>query len=228
VIAAGLVLTALALAGLPMTTGFAAKTALKYSTANLETWTEMLAWLLPLTSVTTTLLVSRYLWLVWPSRQAGQHELTAGMAIPWAMLSLTVVAGFFVLRWQGMFKPAWVSLDLLGLWSGIWPILVGGVLAGLAIRLARRTSPLAWISIPEGDIVVPIVIAVFWLRRRWFRIAAVRLPQSLQVLARTWNERAVPELSRWMGQITCTLENDTAAGLLLVLLVVAFMLLGLG
>jgi hypothetical protein len=44
----------------------------------------------------------------------------------------------------------------------------------------------------------------------------------------TWNERAVPELSRWMGQISCTLENDMAAGLQLVLLAVAFMLLGLG
>ena len=56
-------------------------------------------------------------------------------------------------------------------------------------------------------------------------------PVGIQVpvacLARTWNERAVPGLSRWMGQISCTLENDTAAGLLLVLLVVAFMLLAL-
>ena len=91
---------------------------------------------MPLTSVTTTLLVSRFLWLVWPGRHVRQHELTVGMAIPWAMLSLTVVAGFFVLRWQGMVKPAWVSLDLQGLWTGIWPILVLLVVAFMLLALS--------------------------------------------------------------------------------------------
>jgi hypothetical protein len=50
----------------------------------------------------------------------------------------------------------------------------------------------------------------------------------VQALDGTWHERAVPILSRWLSQISRTLENDVAAGLMLVLLVVAMLLLSFG
>jgi hypothetical protein len=71
--------------------------------------------------------------------------------------------------------------------------------------------------------VIPIVAVLYW-----YRIAAVRLPQSFRALDRTWNERAVPILSRWLGWISRTLENDMGAGLMLVLLVVAMLLSSFG
>jgi hypothetical protein len=68
------------------------------------------------------------------------------------------------------------------------------------------------------------VVAVLY----WYRIAAVRLLQRLRALDRSWNERAVPILSRWLGWISRTLKNDVAAGLMLVLLVVAMLLSSFG
>ncbi len=231
-ITAGLVLTALSLAGLPGTMGFAAKTALKYSTANLESWNEALAWLLPLTSVTTTLLVSRYLWLVWPGRHAGHGRLSPGMVIPWGGLSMTVVAGFFVMRWQTLVNPAWTTLAPSDLWIAVWPILIAVALAGTVILVARIlptnvTVMLAAFRIPEGDLVIPLIATIYRLRRRRYRVTAVQLPQRSRRLQQALEETVVPRLVQWLDRMTRSLENDLAAGLLLVLLAVAMLLISM-
>ena len=219
-VAAGLVFSALALAGLPLTMGFAAKAALKYSTAAVEVWTAGLTWILPLTSVTTTLLVSRFLWLVWPRRGAGHGSLTAGMIIPWLTLSTAVIAGFFVMRWHGVLNPTWISLAPQGLWTGIWPLLIAGGLVGAVIATRRRTDMATRINVPEGDLVVPVTTTAFWLRRHWHGATAIRLPRRFQILRQNWIERAEPALSRWLDHATRTIENDLAAGLLIALLAV--------
>jgi formate hydrogenlyase subunit 3/multisubunit Na+/H+ antiporter MnhD subunit len=231
-IAAGLGLAALSLAGLPGTMGFAAKTALKYSTANLESWNDALAWLLPLTSVTTTLLVSRYLWLVWPGPHAGHGRLSPGMVIPWGGLSVTVVAGFFVMRWQTLVNPAWTTLAPSDLWIAVWPILIAGALAGTVILVARilptnATAMLAAFRIPEGDLVIPMIATIYRLRRRWYRVTAIRLPQSSRRLQQALEETVVPRLGQWLDRLTRSLENDLTAGLLLVLLAVTMLLISL-
>lgn len=231
-ISASLVLAALSLAGLPGTMGFAAKTALKYSTANLESWNDTLAWLLPLTSVTTTLLVSRYLWLVWPGRHAMHGRLSPGMVLPWSGLSVAVVAGFFVIRWHPLVDPAWTTLSLSALWSAIGPILIGGAVVGMVIWIARilptgTTEMLAARRIPEGDFVIPLIAVIYRLRRRWYRAATIQLPQSSQRLQRIWAEQMIPLLSRSLDRITRTLENDIAAGLFLILMALIMLLISM-
>jgi formate hydrogenlyase subunit 3/multisubunit Na+/H+ antiporter MnhD subunit len=223
-ITGGLLLAALALAGLPVTTGFAAKAALKASVAASDGWAAGMAWILPLTSVTTTLLVSRFLWLVWPSRRQGHGELTAGMVVPWGVLAAGVVVGFFVLRRQGLVNAAWVSLDPATWWSAVWPIFAAGAIVLLVVVRPTLPPAVAWISIPEGDIVVAATTAARWCRRQWNQIAVVRLPQWFGGVQRTLNETLAPAMLRWLDRLTRVLENDISAGLLIALLAVALFL----
>jgi NADH:ubiquinone oxidoreductase subunit 5 (subunit L)/multisubunit Na+/H+ antiporter MnhA subunit len=196
---AGLLVAALSLAGLPLTMGFAAKAALKYSTATVEPWTAGLVWLLPLTSVTTTLLVSRFLWLVWPARRQGHGDLRAGMAIPWAVLTAGVVAGFFFARSQGLVNAAWLSLGPLSVWASVWPMLVAGIVVLLVATRPGVARGLARINIPEGDIVVPVAAVARWFRREWNRIAVVHLPKWFQTVRQAWHDKAVPVILRSSG-----------------------------
>lgn len=227
-VAAGLLLAALALAGLPMTMGFSAKAALKESASAVEGWAAGLAGLLPLTGVTTTILVSRFLWLVWPMRRGGHGALTAAMVIPWAVLSAGVVAGFFVLRWHGLVNAAWLSLDPAAVWASVWLMLATAIVVLLVIVRPRLAAVPARITIPEGDLVVPLIAVAQWCRREWNQIAVVRLPRGFQALRETWFDKAVPAIRRWLDRLTHSLESDVSAGLLIALLVVTLFLVSLG
>lgn len=227
-VVAGLLLAALALAGLPMTTGFVAKAALKHSAAAVEGWAASVVWILPLTSVTTSLLVSRFLWLVWPSRRQGHGALTAGMIIPWSMLSAGVFAGFFVLRWQGLTNAAWVSLDPAALWLAVWPMFVAGGIALLVVVRPQLPPAVAGIRVPEGDIVVGVAAVARWGRREWNEIAAVHLPQWFGSLQRMLSETLAPAMVRRLDRLARVLENDISAGLLIALLAVALFVVSLG
>ena len=225
---AGLLVAALSLAGLPLTMGFAAKSALKYSTATVVPWTAGLVWLLPLTSVTTTLLVSRFLWLVWPARRQGHGDLRAGMAIPWAVLTASVVAGFFFARSQGLVNAAWLSLGPLSVWASVWPMLVAGIVVLLVATRPRVARGLARLNIPEGDIVVPVTAVACWFRREWNRIAVVHLPKWFQTLQQAWHDKTVPVILRWQDRLSQSLENDLSAGLLIAVLVIILFAVSVG
>jgi formate hydrogenlyase subunit 3/multisubunit Na+/H+ antiporter MnhD subunit len=225
---AGLLVAALSLAGLPLTMGFAAKSALKYSTAAVEPWTAGLVWLLPLTSVATTLLVSRFLWLVWPARRNGHGDLRAGMAIPWVVLTAGVVAGFFFARSQGLVNAAWLSLGPLSVWASIWPMLVAGIVVLLVATRPGVASGLARLNIPEGDIVVPVTAVARWFRREWNRIAVVHLPNWFQTVRQAWHDKAVPVILRSLDRLSQSLENDLTAGLLVAALVIILFAVSVG
>jgi len=227
-VVAGLLLAALALAGLPGTMGFAAKAALKDSAAAVEGWATGLAWLLPLTSVTTTLLVSRFLWLVWPSRRQGHGGLTAGMIVPWTVLSAGVVIGYFVLRWQGWVNADWVSLDPAAVWAAVWPMFAAGVLVLLVLVRPKLPPILARISVPEGDIVVVVTAAARWCRHECNQIAMVHLPRWFGGGQRMLSERLAPALLPRLDRLARVLENDTSAGLIIALLAVTLFIVSLG
>jgi NADH:ubiquinone oxidoreductase subunit 5 (subunit L)/multisubunit Na+/H+ antiporter MnhA subunit len=228
VVQAGLLVAALSLAGLPLTMGFVAKAALKYSATAVEPWMVGLAWILPLTSVTTTLLVSRFLWIVWPDPRNSHGELRAGMVIPWAGLTIAVVAGFFVAQWQGLVKDAWMSLGPATVWASVWPMLAAGALVLIVATRAGITSVLARVRIPEGDIIVPATHAARWFRREWNRIAEVHLPKWFQTAKQTWHDQAVPAILRWQNRLSQSLENDLAAGLLIAVLVIVLFVVSAG
>lgn len=142
----GLALPALALAGLPGTSGFLAKLGLKAALALPAPWPSLLAWLLPLAAIGTTVLMVRLLWLVWHSNR--QLHPVAGLTAPW----LTLVGLGVVLPWW--FAPAGATdaaASLPMLLSTLWPVAVGGCLAWFAAGRTRRL----WAP-PPSDVLILI------------------------------------------------------------------------
>lgn len=124
---AGLALPALALAGLPGSSGFLAKSALKAALDLPAPWPTLLAWLLPLAAIGTTLLMARLLWLL--GRGDAQLHPASGLAAPW----LALVGLGLALPWWFAAVGAAESLETLAmLLAASWPVALGGGLAWLA------------------------------------------------------------------------------------------------
>ncbi len=140
-------LTALAIAGLPLSGGALAKLAIKGSLGG-----GTVALLVTLSAAATAALMLRFLWVLFA--QEGSPDSRAvpaySLIIPWAGLAAAALA----LTW--MLFPPLASQSLAdavtpaNLWAALWPIL--GALATAAIVLWRaQTLPVA---IPQGDLVV--------------------------------------------------------------------------
>ncbi len=166
----GLVIPALALAGAPFTSGAVAKLGLKAELGNLAGgWTAWLAVLLPLTATGTTLLMGRFLWLVWPRREGHAEPVTAGTRLPWAFLVMAVVVGVWLMPGTLGLLPVKSAPAIL--WKATWPLLLGGGLAWLGAKLQARFPARRAHGIPAGDMAV------------WFEKLARLLPKQEQTPA---------------------------------------------
>ncbi|MCZ7641088.1 MAG: complex I subunit 5 family protein [Verrucomicrobia bacterium] len=133
---AGLLLPALALAGAPWTSGAVAKSALQAAVDAMPgAWAESLAVLLPVAAVGTTLLMARFLVLVWP-RDSGRGHLTAGMYLPWLGLLGAVALASYV--WPPAVGIEGGSFDSSKAWSSTWPVLAGGLVGWVAWKWGAR------------------------------------------------------------------------------------------
>lgn len=151
---AGLVLAALALAGLPLTSGAVAKTALKAALGGLPAgWHDPLVALLSLSSVATSVLMARFLVLVWPKAQADRAA-APSLWLAWIGL---LTLGPALVWWSPLTETAGVkSLAPGALWDAAWPLGLGLAVAWIALRKGRAYA------IPPGD----IVVIVEGIRRR--------------------------------------------------------------
>ena len=136
IVTAALLLPALALAGLPFTSGAVAKAALKSVTDALPNGLgSALSLPLSLAAVGTTLLMARYLWLIYhnPAAQKKHPPLMWGL---WAALLAAVALSMFVLpeAAKGLEK----SLEGDKPWAATWPILLGAGLAAVASRVGGQ------------------------------------------------------------------------------------------
>ena len=146
-----LLLPALALSGAPFTSGALAKVALKSNLVFLPGgWASVLGVLLPLAAVGTTLKMTRFLWLTWPTRATAVEEESPGIWLPWLFLVAALLLGIWLLPGALDWLPA--KLTPQKLWLATWPLLIGGGLAALGARLRPWFSddPLRWL--PPGDI----------------------------------------------------------------------------
>src|SRR5690606_1326506 len=86
-VAAGLLLPVLALAGAPLTTGMLAKETLKDMLSVAPTpWRMPLESALPAMALATTLVLARWLWLVWPRGAGGAERPARSLEAGWLVL----------------------------------------------------------------------------------------------------------------------------------------------
>ncbi|RFA38981.1 proton-conducting transporter membrane subunit [Alkalilimnicola ehrlichii] len=145
-------LLSLALVGAPMTAAAMVKLWFDGYLSTLPAVAgELLAVALPLTTVTSTLLMSRFVWALRKPRSSAEG-VGRGLASPVPFLGLTGLALLipWLLAWS--LNPEVFLLAFAGasLWKTLWPMLVGAATALLLARWAVR-----W-RIPPGDIVVPL------------------------------------------------------------------------
>ncbi|MBE0541863.1 MAG: NADH dehydrogenase [Verrucomicrobia bacterium] len=159
----GLVIPALALAGAPFSSGAVAKLGLKSEIAFLPgAWVDWVSFLLPLAATGTTLMMARFLWLVWPRTNAATEPFAVGTRLPWAFLVVAVVVGVWLLPGTLAWVPEKLTPAML--WKAAWPLIFGGALAWLGAKVQARFPARRHHGIPAGDMVV------------WFERLAALLP----------------------------------------------------
>lgn len=147
-----LALPALAIIGLPLTSGGAVKTALKeaWHSGEFEGW---LVWL-SLSGLTTALLLIRALWLLRrDARDAPASRPPLRQLLPWALLSSCSL--LLPWLWPALREPMLHGLYPGGVWAAVWPLLLALGVAGVALkrgwvvpeRLAKSPNPALWLSL---------------------------------------------------------------------------------
>ena len=149
----GVALPALALAGAPLTSGYAAKAALK---AALPTDYASLATALTLAAAGTTLVMLRVVWLLRQDAKGGVHAAHAPNPPMWTGWGLLVL--FSLLGWPAVGRLADLGPTTADAWLGAtWPLLLGVVLAALAAAWRRRAAGGREFTVPPGDLLVPLL-----------------------------------------------------------------------
>ena len=221
----GLSLPALALAGAPFTSGAVAKLALKdavgLSAVPAAAW---LSWLLPLATVGTTLLMARFVFLVWSSTALHSVPIRPTVWLSW----LASLIGGALTIW---IFPSKASLDLLEKTFSaavVWPVLAGIFILLRVWLLRRLLRPLTNICIPPGD----VLVLVDWLGKQpqpqWVRFVVQTARAWRGSLGAAWRARQTQLLSKAVLLLTAEekLKQWANAGaLFLVLTAVLFALL---
>lgn len=149
-------LPALALAGLPFTSGALAKAALKTAAVDMS----VLVGLLPVTAVGTTLLMARFVDLMYQSarRQGECGEAMPGLVMPCLLLLPAVAVAVYLLPQAQTFSAA--ALAPSALWAASWPLLLGLLCYWLGRAYVNRAR-----AVPAGDIVVLVEAAQAQVQR---------------------------------------------------------------
>lgn len=185
-----MLLPALALVALPLSSGALAKQGIKlaFEQAGLGA---AFGWLLGLGSAATALLLWRALNL---ARTGTQVPARIHPSLP-----LLVAAGILV-PWLWAVHAGLAQWPDLGKWGdGLWPVLLAAALAWAWLRLTR-TRPGWGRSIPEGDLLVAVEAALrgagAWVQRHWPNPRQPQWPAVAPVL-----ERLVVDWERRLGSV---------------------------
>lgn len=204
---------ALAVAGLPLSGGAAAKLAVKGPLGDATAGA-----LVTISAVGTTLLMLRFLALLGREPASGPHDPGGdgpplSMILPFVILVLAATATPWLLLLQLTDHHLAYAVEGANLWAAAWPLLLG--LAAWA--LARRRLPPA-VAVPAGDLVVlaeagAVRAAVLW--RALAPRLAFRRPKPVKAGLADALAEVEGALARW----------PTAAAALLAAILAAFGLL---
>jgi len=174
----GLLLPALAIAGAPFTSGMLVKGLLK-AEIGLAPWPELLGWLLPISSVATTLLLARFIYLAWPRNTNGANNASVSACLPWVVLLTTSLLLLWFLP-----HPAKVALLSLSMWwQSLWPVLAGAAIAFIVAR-SLMLRKITVTEIPAGDLLLPIQSVVQQLTNGLIWLTVEKLPHWREQLTR--------------------------------------------
>jgi formate hydrogenlyase subunit 3/multisubunit Na+/H+ antiporter MnhD subunit len=190
---AGLIVPALAIAGGPWSGGAIAKEALKSAAADVtETMAPWLNWALPLTAVGTSILLGRFLQVVWRESKAPQPAKPLPFMLgSWLVLLAGVVLAVSFTIDHYAYTIARTGPGTAGLWNNSWPLALGAGLLLLGIRLLHPCRKDC--VIPAGDIVVILERIPAWLAR-WS--SSIQLPRPALILNLSRPLQRIPESSR--------------------------------
>jgi formate hydrogenlyase subunit 3/multisubunit Na+/H+ antiporter MnhD subunit len=138
-------LPAMALAGLPLTSGAAVKILLKDAVYA----SDVSHWLMLLTagSAATAMLLLRALWLMWRHQPEGRAASPPkGQLLPWALLC--VMPALLPWLWPELREALEASLPIKTFWSASWPLLVAAA-AAWAVHQSGWTIPGALQKLPN-------------------------------------------------------------------------------
>ncbi|MFM9849718.1 MAG: complex I subunit 5 family protein [Hyphomicrobiaceae bacterium] len=208
-VAAGMMLPALALAGAPLTSGAVAKAELK--AAVIAAGWNSLTFPLSLAAVATTLVMLRTLYLARHASEAGAHAPNTGMWAGWWLLVIGCAAPI----WFFPQARANFGISLAALANALWPILLG---LGLAVAGWRARWSIDRISLPPGDLLVPLL-------RAWPRVPLASVAWQTKQKTRLASRLPVLALGTALSQAEVVLMRR--AGLAIILLAAAILALAM-
>ena len=203
----GLLLPALSLAGAPFTSGMLAKQMFKLPMMSLTPpLLEYLTILFTLSAVATTLLMVRFLYLVWPKYEMLSENDSQPASMWWSwlfLLAAVVMSPVFII----LIHPT-LHLSMPILASALWPVVIGGVIA-ISVWLTTRHRVRHLWSLPPGDILVIVERWIYPLFVSVFSLAIATVSKGVSLLgsigAKYANEKSVTnaldicenQLGRW-------------------------------
>ncbi len=162
----GLLLPALSLAGAPLTSGMIAKHLLNVQLASATSpWGEWIQIMMPWSSVATSLLMVRFLTLVWPQYdvKSGPVSTPGIMWLSWMFLLVVVVLSPRFIPFSDL-KDSWSIKVMI---SALWPVALGSSLAIIVWLVSKHRRVQHRLSIPSGDILIivenslwPVLVSV--------------------------------------------------------------------
>jgi formate hydrogenlyase subunit 3/multisubunit Na+/H+ antiporter MnhD subunit len=169
---AGMILGALALAGVPFTSGALAKTLLKEQVALLPgNSAYLLKILLAIGATGTTLLMLHFLRVIVKMQgnkgdsSSGHDHRETGLWIPWVTLLLCVLFATFLWPWSVDLSVVEVLLKPSLVWAGLWPVIVGVGAVLLLSRPISRWQERVRLNVPAGDILAVFAYVVALIQR---------------------------------------------------------------
>jgi formate hydrogenlyase subunit 3/multisubunit Na+/H+ antiporter MnhD subunit len=206
ILRAALVVLAIALPGAPLTSGMLAKEYLKEAIKSAdEQWATVLGDLLPWTAVATTLIVARFLWIIWPHTGRAGAPGHGGPRLARAAWVAAVALALSAVWAQPVSSPPELW-SFHTIWAVTWPVLLGAALAFAAAAAASRRGG-ARIAIPPGDLGVAVAHGTATALAAWGRWISGALPAARDAL----QERSTAALRhrRW-GALAASIEETLA------------------
>lgn len=218
ILMAGRILPALALAGVPLTSGAMAKNSLKpFLELTPLLSTSAMSALLALTTFGTLLLMARYLFLL-RGEKTGERRSSRLMWSGWLMLLIGSGLCAGGAGWIDVGLPVWDS-TVAGLTKIPWPLLWGGLAAGCCWRLRPLPLPL----LPPGDLVLLPERMATWIGRRLARQRRTFAPFGRLHPPQGFSWHGLPLLQK-LHQLEQALLRLSVAGVAFLLILVLLLL----